>query len=213
MNKIVRNVPRRRNQFGHASSRRSGRCAVRSSGVDAAGARSRRHADRGRFALQKLCLDPAAKSFCRISMRGMAAARPRRAEAPACIAQPDRLGSAKAASGRAGAGDPRKEPPAGRSCSRPPPTRFLPNNWRHVSASSIRCSRPTASEISRALPKRQLLRQLFPAGFIYAGDSQADLTVWRHASGIVLVNARKSVTEAARALGRPMLELSGRVGS
>ena len=61
--------------------------------------------------------------------------------------------------------------------------------------------------------KAELLRQLFPAGFIYAGDSHTDLSVWRHASGIVLVNARRSVTEAARALGRPMLELSGRVGS
>jgi phosphoserine phosphatase len=61
--------------------------------------------------------------------------------------------------------------------------------------------------------KAELLRQLFPAGFIYAGDSKADLSVWRHARGIVLVNARKSVTDAARALGRPILELSGRVGS
>jgi len=61
--------------------------------------------------------------------------------------------------------------------------------------------------------KAAMLLQLFPAGFIYAGDSKADLKVWRHASGIVLVNARKSVTEAARALGRPTLELSGRVGS
>src|SRR5882757_2057245 len=61
--------------------------------------------------------------------------------------------------------------------------------------------------------KAELLRQLFPAGFIYAGDSKADLSVWRHARGIVLVNARKSVTDAARALGRPILELSGRVVS
>jgi phosphoserine phosphatase len=61
--------------------------------------------------------------------------------------------------------------------------------------------------------KAQMLHQMFPAGFIYAGDSNADLKVWRHASGIVLVNARKSVTDAARKLGRPMLELSGRVGS
>src|SRR4030081_2405648 len=61
--------------------------------------------------------------------------------------------------------------------------------------------------------KAETLRQLFPAGFIYAGDSKADLSVWRHASGIVLVNARKSVAEAARALGRPMLELTGRVGA
>jgi phosphoserine phosphatase len=61
--------------------------------------------------------------------------------------------------------------------------------------------------------KADTLRQLFSAGFIHAGDSKADLSVWRHASGIVLVNARKSVAEAARALGRPMLELRGRVGA
>jgi phosphoserine phosphatase len=57
--------------------------------------------------------------------------------------------------------------------------------------------------------KAELLRKTFPAGFIYAGDSHADLRVWAHASGIVLVNAGKSVTAAARALGRPVLELSG----
>jgi phosphoserine phosphatase len=61
--------------------------------------------------------------------------------------------------------------------------------------------------------KAELLRRRFPAGFIYAGDSEADLKVWRHARGIILVKARQSVTDAARALGRPMLELSGRVGS
>src|SRR5258707_8714079 len=61
--------------------------------------------------------------------------------------------------------------------------------------------------------KAAMLRQLFPLGFIYAGDSAADLKVWRHASGIILVNARQSVTDAARALGQPMLELSGRVGT
>jgi phosphoserine phosphatase len=60
--------------------------------------------------------------------------------------------------------------------------------------------------------KAEMLSSLFPAGFIYAGDSAADLKVWRHASGIVLVNARESVAVTARALGRPMLELSGRVG-
>jgi phosphoserine phosphatase len=58
--------------------------------------------------------------------------------------------------------------------------------------------------------KAAMLRQLFPLGFIYAGDSVADLKVWRHASGIVLVDARQSVADAARALGRPTLELSGR---
>jgi phosphoserine phosphatase len=61
--------------------------------------------------------------------------------------------------------------------------------------------------------KAALLRRMFPAGFIYAGDSVADLRVWRLASGIVLVNARSSVAEAARGLGKPILELSGRVGS
>jgi phosphoserine phosphatase len=61
--------------------------------------------------------------------------------------------------------------------------------------------------------KAAMLRQHFPAGFVYAGDSAADLKVWRHASGIILVNARQSVADAARALGQPMLELSGRVGS
>jgi phosphoserine phosphatase len=61
--------------------------------------------------------------------------------------------------------------------------------------------------------KAEMLSRLFPAGFIYAGDSAADLSVWRQARGIVLVNAHRSVTEAARALGRPVLELPGRVGA
>jgi phosphoserine phosphatase len=65
----------------------------------------------------------------------------------------------------------------------------------------------------KGFEKAAMLRQIFPAGFIYAGDSAADLAVWQHASGIVLVNARQTVTDAARALGRPMLALSGRVGS
>jgi phosphoserine phosphatase len=59
--------------------------------------------------------------------------------------------------------------------------------------------------------KARMLNRQFPAGFIYAGDSAADLEVWRHASGIILVGARSSVTDAARALRRPMLELSGLV--
>ena len=50
--------------------------------------------------------------------------------------------------------------------------------------------------------KAALLRRLFPAGFIYAGDSKSDLAVWAHASGIILVNTRRSVRNAALALGR-----------
>src|SRR5580692_6075818 len=41
--------------------------------------------------------------------------------------------------------------------------------------------------------KARALTQLFPGGFIYAGDSKADLPVWRRARAIVVVNARKSV--------------------
>jgi phosphoserine phosphatase len=59
--------------------------------------------------------------------------------------------------------------------------------------------------------KAELLSRTFPAGFIYAGDSKADLAVWAHAAGIVLVNAHQSVRDAARTLGKPILELSGRV--
>jgi phosphoserine phosphatase len=63
--------------------------------------------------------------------------------------------------------------------------------------------------------KARILTDTFPAGFIYAGDSAADLAVWKHASGIVLVNARKSVADAAAKLDRPLLELSasGQVGT
>jgi hypothetical protein len=56
--------------------------------------------------------------------------------------------------------------------------------------------------------KADLLRRLYPKGFIYAGDSKAD-RVWRRASGIVLVNTSQSVAEAARALRRPVMELTG----
>jgi phosphoserine phosphatase len=60
--------------------------------------------------------------------------------------------------------------------------------------------------------KAELLSRLFPAGFIYAGDSKADLAVWRRARGIILVNAHSSVGAEARGLGKPILELSGRFG-
>src|SRR5258708_34424354 len=64
----------------------------------------------------------------------------------------------------------------------------------------------------KGLAKAATLSRMFPKGFIYAGDSKADLIVWQHARGIALVNVRKSVADAARALGRPLLELPGRVG-
>lgn len=64
----------------------------------------------------------------------------------------------------------------------------------------------------KGVAKAQALKQLFPAGFIYAGDSKDDLSVWHEAHAIVVVKARRSVAAAARALGRPTLELAGRVG-
>lgn len=60
--------------------------------------------------------------------------------------------------------------------------------------------------------KAELLTRMYPGGFIYAGDSKSDLAVWAQASGIVLVNARGAVSDAARALGKPIVELSGRIG-
>ena len=59
--------------------------------------------------------------------------------------------------------------------------------------------------------KADRLRRRFPAGFIYAGDSKSDLSVWRHASGMVLVNTRRSVADAARELKRPILEIRDRL--
>jgi hypothetical protein len=61
--------------------------------------------------------------------------------------------------------------------------------------------------------KANLLKRMYPEGFIYAGDSKADLSVWPHARAIVLVNARPSIREAVLALGRPTLELSGRTAA
>jgi 4-hydroxybenzoate polyprenyltransferase len=47
------------------------------------------------------------------------------------------------------------------------------------------------------------LRELFPNGFIYAGDAAADLAVWRVGSAIVLVNATSDVVRRAKRLGKP----------
>jgi hypothetical protein len=58
--------------------------------------------------------------------------------------------------------------------------------------------------------KAELLGRMYPDGFIYAGDSKSDLAVWARSRGIILVRARPSVRAAARGLGLPMLELSGR---
>lgn len=52
--------------------------------------------------------------------------------------------------------------------------------------------------------KRDVLVARFGSrGFAYAGDGPADLPVWEEAAEVIVVNAGRRVTEAARALGRP----------
>lgn len=53
--------------------------------------------------------------------------------------------------------------------------------------------------------KARLLQDAFPGGFVYAGDSHADLAIWREASEIVAVGAGSATLKAARALGKPVL--------
>jgi len=48
------------------------------------------------------------------------------------------------------------------------------------------------------------LKEAFPQGFVYAGDSRADLSVWKAAQGIVLVETSTAVAKAARNLGKPV---------
>jgi phosphoserine phosphatase len=59
--------------------------------------------------------------------------------------------------------------------------------------------------------KARALMQLFPDGFIYAGDSKDDLPVWQRARAVVVVNARKSVAVTVRTFGLPTIELNGRI--
>jgi 4-hydroxybenzoate polyprenyltransferase len=54
--------------------------------------------------------------------------------------------------------------------------------------------------------KAALLARLFPEGFVYAGDSRADLAVWRVASGIVLAGATPDTAAQARAIATPLAE-------
>jgi len=52
--------------------------------------------------------------------------------------------------------------------------------------------------------KADHLAERFPEGFVYVGDSRADLVVWKVARGIVFVNASSSVMQAARAFNKPV---------
>lgn len=52
--------------------------------------------------------------------------------------------------------------------------------------------------------KAKALTEQFPAGFAYAGDSPADLTVWPEASSIILVGTSATTTRRALTLGKPI---------
>jgi len=52
--------------------------------------------------------------------------------------------------------------------------------------------------------KAAALKERFPQGFAYAGDSRSDLEVWRDAEAIVLAGASAETTSKARALGKPI---------
>ena len=52
--------------------------------------------------------------------------------------------------------------------------------------------------------KADYLSRTFPQGFVYVGDSAADLPVWQAARGIVLAGANRWVAQQARNLGKPI---------
>lgn len=57
--------------------------------------------------------------------------------------------------------------------------------------------------------KADALRAEYPQGFIYAGDSPADLHIWKHAQGVVTVGASEATRRKARALGKPTVDIDG----
>lgn len=52
--------------------------------------------------------------------------------------------------------------------------------------------------------KRDFLRKTFPDGYVYAGDSSADLAVWKDADGIIFAGAKESTQKAASKFGKPV---------
>jgi 4-hydroxybenzoate polyprenyltransferase/putative flippase GtrA len=52
--------------------------------------------------------------------------------------------------------------------------------------------------------KAAFIQERFPNGFAYAGDSAADLHVWREADAVLLAGTHPGVARRARALGKPM---------
>jgi 4-hydroxybenzoate polyprenyltransferase/phosphoglycolate phosphatase-like HAD superfamily hydrolase len=52
--------------------------------------------------------------------------------------------------------------------------------------------------------KAERLSGLFPDGFVYAGDSRADLPVWQRARGAVVVSSSRSLCAAVQSMGVPV---------
>jgi phosphoserine phosphatase len=58
--------------------------------------------------------------------------------------------------------------------------------------------------------KAKCLRERFPEGFIYAGDSSSDIAVGREAKGSILVGASNHVTKRVQRFGAPVAVFSSR---
>jgi 4-hydroxybenzoate polyprenyltransferase/phosphoserine phosphatase len=56
----------------------------------------------------------------------------------------------------------------------------------------------------------ELVRRYGRKGFDYAGDSRADLPIWREAHDIIIVNCSPSVVQQARKIGNVVAELDAR---
>lgn len=57
----------------------------------------------------------------------------------------------------------------------------------------------------KGLAKASYLTSRFPGGFIYVGDSSADLAVWKAADAIVLAGASNGVAAKAKNLNKPVI--------
>jgi 4-hydroxybenzoate polyprenyltransferase/phosphoserine phosphatase len=63
----------------------------------------------------------------------------------------------------------------------------------------------TSTEVNlKGANKQAYLRERFPEGYVYAGDSRADLKVWQDADAIILAGASPGTTRAAGRLGKPV---------
>jgi 4-hydroxybenzoate polyprenyltransferase/phosphoserine phosphatase len=52
--------------------------------------------------------------------------------------------------------------------------------------------------------KAERLKELFPGGFVYAGDSRADLPVWQSANAAIIVSANPGLSAAVQSAGIPV---------